>query len=152
MPGGRPRPKPGKAYSNRTDLNKPVPMKSAPGQQYGAAKAQMDAQRAVPMAGAPQQQPPPQPVAPGSVGLPMPGSMPGLFDDSNDPDEHVMNGAPIGPGLGPEAFGVGPEAQDTRDDEWLRRNLPAMEFTANFGKGDDASRQIIRLLKARITF
>lgn len=41
------------AYSNRTDLNNrgPEPVTTAPGQAYGQAKAQEDAQRAVPMAG-----------------------------------------------------------------------------------------------------
>lgn len=47
MPRGRG--KQGKAYSNRTDLNGPVKMDAPTGQPYGERKAQMDAQRAVPM-------------------------------------------------------------------------------------------------------
>lgn len=47
MPRGRG--KQGKAYSNRTDLNGPVKMDAPTGQAYGERKAQMDAQRAVPM-------------------------------------------------------------------------------------------------------
>ena len=43
------------AYSNRTDLNNrgPQPITVAPGQAYGEAKMQEDAQKAVPMGGTP---------------------------------------------------------------------------------------------------
>jgi hypothetical protein len=46
------------AYANRTDLNQrgPQPITVAPGQAYGEAKMQEDAQRAVPMGGTPQPQ------------------------------------------------------------------------------------------------
>lgn len=154
MPGNRPRGgrrqgTPGKTYANRSDMTKPQPITTAPGQGYGQAKAQEDAQRAVPMAGAPQGGSPQAPVPPTAAGLPAPGSMPGLFDDSTDPNEHVMSGANGGPGPGPEAFGYGPEVETQRDDEWIAKYLPAIEFAANLRKGDDASRQIVRLLKSR---
>jgi len=78
------------AYANRTDLNNrgPQPITTSPGQPYGQAQMQEDAQKAVPMAGvqtpapapsAPQnepqapmqapQQPQPQGIQPGDVNL-----------------------------------------------------------------------------------
>lgn len=149
--GGRVIGRPGTAYPNRTDLNGPAPVTAPTGQPYGAAGAQMAAQRAVPMAGAPQGGPPPAPVGVPDH-LPAPGSMPGLFDDSTDPNEHVMSGARTGPGPGPEAFGYGPAAQDKRDDDWAAKYLPAFEFVANSRNGSDAARQIVRLLRSRVGF
>lgn len=73
----------GKAYPNRTDLNA-QPVRTAPGQPYGAATAQAQAQQAVPMAGAPQ--------------------VLSLHAPTQRPDEHVMTGSPMGPGAGPEAL------------------------------------------------
>ena len=51
------------AYSNRTDLNNrgPQPVTTAPGQAYGEATMQRQAQEAVPMAGV--ATPPPAPAA-----------------------------------------------------------------------------------------
>lgn len=50
--GGRRAGAPGKSYGNRSDLNvvRQLPVTSAPGQEYGQATAQRDAQRQVPMA------------------------------------------------------------------------------------------------------
>jgi hypothetical protein len=154
MPGGRPR---GgrrngaarKAYANRSDLNGgPKPISVAPGQGYGEAKAQTDAQRAVPM-GTP-------PVAPAAApgeyppDMPRPGQVTSLFADSTNPDEHVMSGAALGPGPGPEAFGYGEQAQTASDLAYAGQYLPAMELAANGPKGSDSARQIVRLLKARM--
>lgn len=86
MPGSRGRSggaregKQGKSYPQRTDLNA-APVRTAPGQAYGAAAAQAAAQQVVPMAQTP------------VVGLHAPSARPG---------EHVMTGAPRGPGAGPE--------------------------------------------------
>ena len=86
MPRGGPRSgRPGAQYPNRSDLQ------SAPrlapqanvGQPYGTAKAQLDAQRELPL-GAP---PPPIP----------------LSAPTSRPNEPVQSGLPIGPGPGPEA-------------------------------------------------
>lgn len=71
----------GKAYPNRTDLNA-QPIRTAPGQPYGDAAAQAAAQAAVPLAQA-------QPV-------------PSMEGPTTRPGEHVMTGAPMGPGPGPE--------------------------------------------------
>lgn len=110
--GGRRTGTPGKAYSNRSDLNGPkaVPMMAATGQQYGARKAQIDAQRAIPVAA-----PPGPALAPPTGGAPAPGPTlpagpgPGqvvpLDAPSMRPDEPVTAGLPVGPGAGPEALG-----------------------------------------------
>jgi hypothetical protein len=119
---------PGRAYGNRTDLNqqRSLPARTAPGQTYGAARAQLQAQRLVPMA------PPPAPLPPGGVpgalgpggggatmgpsapppaapGWPEPGSLGSLTRPSERPDEPVTSGAAMGPGPGPESlpFGAG---------------------------------------------
>lgn len=101
--GGRRQGKPGANYSNRTDLAlgpRKLPLETAPGQEYGAAKQQLDAQRAVPIttqpAGLPVSASPvdvhqqareftPPPVVP--MGAP-----------TMNPGEPVTAGIPTGPG------------------------------------------------------
>ena len=109
--GGRRNGTPGKAYANRTDLQtgaKPLPVTTAPGQPYGASKAQQDAQAAVPMAGTPMPavSAPAQPVAPWDG--PMAGEVTGLLAPSERPDEPVTHGLPIGAGGGTELFPSAP--------------------------------------------
>ena len=100
------------AYSNRTDLNNrgPQPITTAPGQAYGQAAAQENAQRAVPMAGIPQP-PAAAPVAapsePAAAPGPGPGEIPWLHP-SDRPDEPVTAGLETGPGPGPEALSGSP--------------------------------------------
>lgn len=98
----------GKNYSNRSDLNsaapKALPPTAVPGQQYGQAKAQIDAQKAAPMANGPLQTPiVPQLGQPAPSGPP-PGSLGGLTDPTARPDEHFMTGVNAGPGAGSEAL------------------------------------------------
>lgn len=137
----------GTAYKNRTDLNGPQPISAAPGQQYGARKAQMDAQRAVPV-GTPEVAPPQFTGRP--EGMPGAGSLGDLFADSTRPDEDVMNGARLGPGGGPEILGLDDASLAKADLNWAKQYLPAMEFAANRANSDPA-RQIVRLLKSRIS-
>lgn len=70
----------GKSYPQRSDLNAQA-VRTAPSQPYGAAASQAAAQQAVPMAQTP---------------------VLGLNAPSQRPGEHVMTGAPQGPGAGPE--------------------------------------------------
>lgn len=105
--GGSRQGTPGTAYSNRTDLQqRKVPVMVGPSPQYGAGVANQQAQAAMPIAAAPTA-PPPQQQAPA------PAPIVPLDAPSQRPDEHVMAGAPSGPGPGPEALGaLGPSAPD----------------------------------------
>lgn len=97
-------------YPNRTDLStaKALPITAVPGQPYGVAKAQMDAQRVAPMASAPlpvaPQASPAAPSTPPPLSGPPPGSLGDLFGATNRPDEHFMTGVNAGPGPGSEAL------------------------------------------------
>ncbi len=103
--GGRRTGTPGKSYGNRTDLA--VPAAAAKGQQYGAATAQLAAQRAVPVARpSTDQMPAPTPGgAPPMPGGPMPGQITPLDAPSARPNEPITAGLPVGAGPGPEALG-----------------------------------------------
>ncbi len=86
-------------YPNRSDLRNAggkVKVQAATGQTYGEAGKQIAAQKAVPMASAPTDQPVTQ-VAPGSLG--------DLTGMTQRPEEPISAGAAYGPGPGPEVFG-----------------------------------------------
>ena len=120
--GGKRRGTPGKAYSNRTDLNNSrQPIKVAPGQAYGAAQMQREAQQVLPVAGTPVPSPAgPAPAAPGGAAAgaaaapagPMPGELTPLGAPSQRPGEPVTAGLPVGMGPGIEAMGGALEAND----------------------------------------
>ena len=100
--GGRRTGTPGKSYQNRTDLNdrsNVVPMMAAKGQAYGEAKAQMDAQRSLPVAAPPPPAtaPPAGPAGPGAATAPGPALTP-LGAPTARPGEPVTAGVPVGPG------------------------------------------------------
>jgi hypothetical protein len=160
MPGGRPRGgsrtgKVGKAYPNRSDLNGgKMPVTAPQGGQYGSGQASMDAQRAVPM-GTPQiaggggeaggggqaafTGPPP--------GMPAPGSLGDLFADSQNPAEHVMNGAAMGPGVGPAQLGIDPDAKLRQEDlAALAVWVPMVQEMVNRTGGSPQTRQFLRAI------
>lgn len=145
--GGKRQGQVGRAYPNRGDLNGAQPITPTSGGQYGSRKASIESQRAVPV-GTPEV----APAAPGFTGPPAgmaaPGSMGDLFADSTNPDEDVMNGASLGPGAPPEAFGLGPAAELDAALQWARPYLPAMAAAAR----TDPALQAIRLLKSRLSF
>lgn len=152
MPGGRPRGgsrsgKVGKAYPNRSDLNGgKMPITATKGGQYGSGEASMDAQRAVPM-GTPEVAPggPPGQFTGPPPGMPAPGSMGDLFADSQDPSEHVMSGAPLGPGLGPQQLGIDPDAQLHQEDlAALAGWVPMVQEMVNRTGGSPYTRQFLR--------
>lgn len=98
---------PGQTYTNRSDLNAHQPVTTAPGQIYGAATQQADAQRQMPLPGpglAAQ-----APLGPGGPSGPLPGSLGALHDPTQRPDEPVTHGLPSGPGAGPEVLGGQPD-------------------------------------------
>lgn len=91
--GGRRQGTPGKAYSNRTDLNQPV--MSAPSTSYGSRVASERSQAAAPLPQSPG-------VPPGIAGLMAPAGgteppAPGLFRGTERPGEPVQQGLGAGP-------------------------------------------------------
>ena len=119
--GGRGGPRagtPGTAYPNRSDLNseRSLPVRTVPGQTYGAAEQQQNAQRMVPMAAPSIGLPPAGAAGPMGAGggaasaagappssLP-PGALTPLDAPSERPDEPVTHGAALGPGPGPDTL------------------------------------------------
>ena len=111
---------PGQAYANRTDLSAAEAIKTVPGQAYGAAQQQREAQQTIPIKGtqvapagpaagaaasspAAPAAPPPNPTVPGTLGF---------ADPSARPGEPVQHGLPMGPGAGPEVLPpLGTQAQ-----------------------------------------
>lgn len=86
--GGRRSGAPGKAYPNRSDMTQAP--RAASGQEYGKAKAQLDAQRAMPLSATPP--PPTVDVTPISA-------------ESQRSGEPITAGLPVGAGPGPQAGG-----------------------------------------------
>lgn len=100
--GGRRNGKPGASYGNRRDLAT-QPVRTAPGQPYGAAGRQADAQRAVPLPATPAAAAAPTPQA-----TPFAPPEPGLLSaPSARPGEPITSGLPVGAGAGPEAVAAG---------------------------------------------
>lgn len=95
--GGRRAGTPGRAYSNRSDLNatRALPVEAGPSQQYGQRAAQEAAQRVVPIAPQPAARPP-APPAGGLLNFASP--------STSRPGEPVTAGASMGAGAGPEAL------------------------------------------------
>lgn len=113
---------PGTAYPNRSDLNSQhsLPVRTVPGQTYGAQVQQQNAQRLVPMrppqgmpTGGGGASPTPAQSTPGGQPFqqpiqPLPPSPPGgLFRPSERPHEPVTAGASLGAGPGPEVLPQG---------------------------------------------
>lgn len=82
------------AYPQRTDLNKMAPT-AATGQTYGAAGAQIAAQKAVPMGSTPT-------AAMPQIQRPTPGAAGPLDRPTERPQEPITSGAPFGAGPGQE--------------------------------------------------
>ena len=90
--GGNRQGQQGKAYSNRSDLNPALKPQAIQGGQYGSVKAQIDSQKAVPMASAPL---PVQGQPTSPVGQPFPAPQAPLTPldaPTQRPDEHLMTG------------------------------------------------------------
>lgn len=98
---------PGTAYSNRSDLNGAQPAQAAPGQTYGQAGDQLEAQGVVPL---------PQ-VSPtgGATGQPppLPGDLTPLDAPSLAADEPITTGLSSGAGAGPEVLWSSPRNAGT---------------------------------------
>lgn len=144
--GGTRKGTPGTAYSNRSDLNKPVPVQAAPNQPYGQAGAQIASQQVVPVApppappaGGPPQQaaPPPQPGNPGDFGRP-----------TDMPNQPITHGLPTGPGAGPEALQYnGVSSNDQIDIKNLQSYLPVLELMASQPGASIATMNFVRRIR-----
>lgn len=114
-PGGIRTGTPGKAYSNRTDMNQnqgsTQPIAAAPNQPYGAASAQKAAQQTIPL-----------PVAAAPI---KPFSRP-----TERPNEPITTGLPIGEGsnLHPLAFQQSANSGDEPDTPLLILRRTALRF------------------------
>lgn len=126
------------ALSQRTDGG-PADTQGAKyvsGLSYGEGQALMETQRSAPMAASP---------AP----APMPENLVPLNAPSQRPSEPVTAGAPVGPGVGPEALGLG--AKDNAADEEFRRSLgsymPVLMQVASRASTSPETRNVIRQLR-----
>lgn len=96
--GGARQGQPGKAYSNRSDMQA-QPVRTPPSARYGDGAAQARAQEAVPL---PQAAGPAVGVVPSSPSGPLPGELP-IGRPSERPTEPLTAGMPMGMGPGPSA-------------------------------------------------
>ena len=105
--GGRRAGTPGKAYSNRTDLNGPQPVANFAGPKvpYGTGAELTRSQQQMPVSG-PQAPGPTQGPAPAgpSMQTPNPGQWGAFNRASERPDEPLTHGMARGPGGGPEVL------------------------------------------------
>lgn len=127
------------AHSKRTDGGVSHQALSAvPDQGYGDAKAQMDAQRIAPMAGAapmPTAAPlPAGPSGPAANGQGGGASRPGFGDPSARPDEPITAGVDIGPGPGADAIPFQPAAQPDGYLTNLLGSLSASDMTGTLAQ------------------
>ena len=131
---------PGK-YSRRTDGQ---PRMDMPDARYGEQKDFQEIQ-----AGARMGSPLPAASTPAAGGVDPSGLVP-LDAPTGRPDEPVTAGAPVGPGVGPEAIGLGPGAEKVADMQQLRAYLPAMIAQANNPNSTRAFRQFVRRLRSEM--
>lgn len=108
--GGRRQGQAGTAYANRSDLNGPVPIRTAPGQPYGSAKQQEAAQQITPMGPPTTASGPAAPVA-----AAVPGGLTPLNAPSQRPNEPITSGLPMGAGPGPEVLASSPRRFGTTE-------------------------------------
>ena len=100
-------------YANRTDLQNPaqkIARQVAPGQTYGKATQQMEAQRAVPMGRSPVE-------TAAQAPRPVPGTLGALTRPTERPNEPITAGATFGPGPGPEVMGFASTSGNAALDE-----------------------------------
>lgn len=135
----------GRAYPQRRDLTAQK-IQVAGGQEYGKRQEQEEAQRALPMAGAPA---PPAPPAPSAGSGPLPGSFGPLTRPSERPGEPLTTGIPMGAGPGPEALSMS-RFQANPDLEALAPYLPVLELMASQPNASPASRNLVRRLRGAL--
>lgn len=131
---------PGK-YSRRTDGQ---PRMDLPDARYGEQAEYQEIQAGARMGS-------PSAAAGGSpaAGVDPSGLVP-LDAPTGRPDEPVTAGAPVGPGVGPEAIGLGPGARKQADMQQLRAYLPVLIAQANRPDSTREFRNFVRRLRAEM--
>lgn len=111
---------------------------------YGQNQALAEQKAGAPLASAPTSSAP-RPVVPAGVPQAVP-----LTAPTQNPDEPVTTGIPVGAGAGPEALKL-PQNTDTDVDKArLISYLPVLEVAANQPNSSQAFRNYVRLLKANL--
>lgn len=120
------------ALSQRTDGGATgQPQMVAPGGEYGSRQEMESIQGGAPMA---QAAPGPRPTA--------------LTEPTAYPEEPITAGAPIGPGMGPQAAGIKSDYEITNTK--LRPLVHSLEIIANLPQSNPETRAYVRALKARL--
>lgn len=133
------------ALSRRTDRSPAQAMRDLPNADYGENATFTDLQRGAPLAQSfgPEGGAPPGAGAAGSV---IPFGAPSLMTGTP-----VTDGAALGAGVGMEALGMSPEAEDVEVDRaTLAAYVAALEVMANLPGSSSASRNLVRRMKARL--
>lgn len=131
--------------SKRTDGGPTQKVRDLTGGKYGEGAQFRGLESSAAMAGresspqSPSAGPPQQPVDVVPFGAP-----------SQNPDEPVTAGSPMGAGVGPAAMGLqDPQQQmDTQDAQRLVSYLPALEHMANLPGASQAVRAYVRYIRA----
>lgn len=125
--------------SRRTDGG--PKMMTLPDAEYGEQSAFRSAQQGAPMGA-------PAPAGMSGGGAAGPALVP-LDAPTQRPDEPVTAGAALGPGVGPEALGLG-QGVVREDVERLRKYLPTFIAQANSPNASQAFRRWVRDLRAEL--
>ena len=127
--------------SRRTD-GSPAEMVGNDGS-YGSRKDMQEIQSGADMT--------PDQSSPG-VPSPMPGPSPRqlvpLGAETQNPDEPITAGVPVGAGVGPEAAGIQTD-MTSADIEAMRGMIPSLEAMANMPGSNPSTRAYVRFLKAQ---
>lgn len=131
--------------SRRTDggpADAKQPIRVPTGGNYGDATQLMKMQQAAPLAASPGGE-----AAGPLAGLQLPQGTP-FGAPTEHPGTPVTDGAPLGPGAGPEALGINPPQDD--DMQRLMQYLPVFEHMAEQPNSSKAARNLVRELKGRL--
>lgn len=130
------------SMSRRTDGGPAQKLRDLPDAQYGEAATYRDLQQGAPLAQSPA--PSTAPATGGGGGGAL-SSVP-FGAPTGRPNEPVTNGAPYGPGAGPEALASNYLQQ--QDVEGLRQVLPVLEQMAALPTASPVTRNLVRRIRA----
>lgn len=134
--------------SKRTDGGPAQKVRPVTGGAYGENKSLNDLQAAAPMAAGDVPSPPSAGASPAPPREPV--NVIPFNAPTQNPDEPVTAGNPMGPGVGPEAMGLQDPrtVADRQDAQRLLEYLPTLEFIANLPGSSNAMRAYVRQIKA----